>query len=173
VKVTIFTIALLLILDDSSFGQNISFQLFRRNQCDGSVEKFGFYSLKKDATRFGPTDTTYSCYLKDTGTYKLDFYGEERVYHFNDSNGKYFDTLNFPKIEECYQMHVFVGYCCCNEKCNGLQIDYYTNGNKRMEGLFNNGKAVGALKFYYPNGHLRRIEKYSRKGKKIKTRDFR
>lgn len=171
-KTSIFIIILLLMFYQSGSGQQIVFQLFSRNQCNGSIEKFGFYSLKKDDNSYGPIDTTYSCYLKDTGIYKLSFFGEKKVYYFNEVNGKYFDTLNFPKIDECYQMHVFFGFCCCGVKCDGYVVDYYTNGQKRAEGTFKGGKAISEVRYYYSDGRLQKKVKYNNKGKRLRTKEY-
>jgi antitoxin component YwqK of YwqJK toxin-antitoxin module len=57
------------------------------------------------------------------------------------------------------------------ERCDGLVVDYYPNGHKRIEGNFKNGYAVGKLTYYYSSGREREIRFYDRQGKgKIKKK---
>jgi hypothetical protein len=58
-------------------------------------------------------------------------------------------------------------YFNCYQLCNGHCVDYYTNGVKRLEGNFSEGKPVGKLIFYSPTGIIDYIEKYNKKGKLI------
>ena len=88
----------------------------------------------------------------------------------NQSN--YCDTIILPKIYKCQDSKYnseFVGYCTCGIRCNGELIDYYINGEKRIEGTFKNGKPIGKLYYYNMDGSIKRIEKYNRKGKLRKT----
>ena len=72
------------------------------------------------------------------------------------------DTIKIPKI-------MFAGgselhsqrwtYLSCDKICEGKEIDYYSNGNKRLEGVFENGKP-SEIKFYRENGTLESQEIY-------------
>jgi hypothetical protein len=57
----------------------------------------------------------------------------------------------------------------CNELCDGQLADYYENGNIRLKGKFKMGCPTGKLYFYNEDGTLDYIEKYSRKGRLLRT----
>lgn len=59
-------------------------------------------------------------------------------------------------------------YFNCKELCIGHVIDYYKNGNKRLEGRFKKGWPR-ILKYYGKNGNLLKTEKYDRHGTLTKT----
>ena len=50
-------------------------------------------------------------------------------------------------------------YLNCNKICEGKETDYYSNGNKRLEGNFENGKP-SEIKFYRENGTFESQEIY-------------
>ena len=50
-------------------------------------------------------------------------------------------------------------YLNCNKTCEGKETDYYSNGNKRLEGSFENGKP-SEIKFYRENGTIESQEIY-------------
>ena len=66
------------------------------------------------------------------------------------------DTIYIPKI-------LFAGgnelhsqrwtYLNCEKVCNGIETDFYSNGNKRLEGKFVNGKPA-YIKYFRKNGIL-------------------
>ena len=58
-----------------------------------------------------------------------------------------------------------IGYCCCQVKCEGEQVEYDSNGNKRIEGCFKEGIQQGELKIYYLGGELKQVDKYNKKGR--------
>lgn len=161
----------------SAFGQ-IKFCLYGYDPCSKTKRKIDFFGLKKNEADFNTTDTTGVLMLKDTGTYILSYVMDNidsielgKKYYIN-SIESISDTLRLVKIGLCIEptSHPnFIGYCCCDQKCKGTQIDYYKNGNKRIEGFFREGVPIGKLKLYYPNGKLRMVKKYSKKGKYLKT----
>ena len=51
------------------------------------------------------------------------------------------------------------GYLNCNKLCNGIETDLYSNGNKRLEGNFINGKPK-EIKFFRENGIIEKQEIY-------------
>ena len=59
-------------------------------------------------------------------------------------------------------------YYKCKELCRGHEIDYYKNGNKRLEGRFKKGWPR-VLKYYGKNGDLLKTEKFDRHGTLTKT----
>lgn len=84
------------------------------------------------------------------------------------------DTINFGKIHMCSEFDNITngGFCYCDELCNGYCIDYYPDGNKRIEGEFKKGIPIGKLIYYGKNGYIDYIQKYSRKGKLKKTINY-
>jgi hypothetical protein len=66
------------------------------------------------------------------------------------------DTILIPKIlfsigNELHSKRW--SYLNCLKVCNGIESDYYVNGNKRLEGEFKNGKPI-ELKKFRENGKL-------------------
>jgi hypothetical protein len=73
------------------------------------------------------------------------------------------DTIRVPKILLSFGNELHTkrwSYLNCNEICNGKIIDLYSNGNKRLEGSFVNGKPK-EIKFYRENGIIETEEIYN------------
>jgi hypothetical protein len=163
-----------LLLSLPGFSQNISFVLNSYNPCSKEVKKINFFGLKKSDKIFSVDDTSGILRLKDTGIYVLSYAVDMidssqlgKKYHIRAIEN-YSDTLRLMSIYSCLEATShprFIGYCCCNEKCEGFQTDYYANGNKRIEGSFIRGKPIGKLIYYNRNGSINYVEKYNRKGK--------
>lgn len=162
-----------LIICSFSFGQ-VNFQLFAYDACSNEVRRINNFGLKRGDRSFNHTDTC-SLVLEDSGIYILSYVIERidsshlgKKYYIKSIGGDFSDTLRLLKIIPCIEPTTypnFSGYCCCDEKCKGRQIDYYQNGNRRIEGNFVEGKPVGKLIFYHPNGSIQEVHKYSRKGR--------
>lgn len=175
----ILTLSILLIYS-TLFGQ-IEFRLYSYDPCSSQVRKVEFFGLKTENNVLSVTDTAGRILLKDTGIYKLSYAMATidtmqlgKQYHIN-STENFSDTLRLLKIESCMELtsHAnFIGYCCCNDKCEGIQIDYYENGSKRIEGLFRSGVPSGELKIYSPDGRLSIVKKYSKQGRLLKIITF-
>lgn len=162
-----FLVCLLLGIAILLDAQEITFRLFGYDQCTNSYEKIELITLEKDNQYFMAEDTTWEIKLKEPGLYLLHT-DIGLVEYYLDEFKTYSDTINIKYIYRCYTGTTrvsFTGFCCCEEKCNGYQIDYYTNGNKRVEGYFKKGRPIGKLFFYYSDGVI--MEKYiaTRKGK--------
>lgn len=161
----------------NSYGQSRLY-LYGYNSCDSSVINISHFGLTKDGLAFSAVDSSGYVLLNEVGIYILDYVLEDidtsqlrRKYNIETRNGIYRDTLNLISIIPCLTptSHPdFIGFCCCDEKCEGKQVDFYANGNKRIEGCFKEGVPWGDIKSYYPNGKLRRVDKY-RRGKLRKS----
>ncbi len=72
------------------------------------------------------------------------------------------DTIIIPRIllSTGNELHTKRwGYLNCNKLCNGIETDFYSNGNKRLEGNFINGKPK-EIKFFRENGTIEKLEIY-------------
>jgi hypothetical protein len=149
------------------FGQEIKYNLMLKNPCSGEVEHALLYYLKKSDSVYDITDTIGTIILKKPGKYRLYsmMIGMEQEVDIDFEMNK--DTLDIRKIEECLEptSHPkFLGFCCCDKKCEGKQNDYYNNGVKRISGEFKNGLPIGKVTWYYPNGKIKEIWIYTKKG---------
>ncbi|HEU5292148.1 MAG TPA: hypothetical protein VFU05_15970 [Cyclobacteriaceae bacterium] len=158
------------------FGQT-RFELYSYDPCSKEVKAIKFFGLKKEGIALSRQDTSGILLLRDTGVYVLSYVIDDidstqlgKKYHIK-SVKNFSDTLRLLSIKQCLEpiSHPnFVGYCCCDEKCEGKQVDYYQNGFKRIEGNFKKGKPVGELIFYHPNGEISEVHKYNKKSKLVK-----
>jgi hypothetical protein len=159
------------------FCQSIEVKIYLLDSCKNSVKKLELFELKKNAQTFiFNSDIDSSLILKDTGIYYLQSQyvaGKVELKIFN--YGQYTDTLVQSNVIEIFTIHQKPSkrdWLCCDKKCNGFQIGYYQNGNKRVEGNFKEGKPIGELKFYKENGGLSYIENYNKRGKFINRKDY-
>lgn len=84
------------------------------------------------------------------------------------------DTIKIPKILFGAGRELNSNrwtYLNCNQPCHGIETDYYPNGNKRLEGLFIEGKP-SEIKFYRKNGVLESQEIYERGTLKIARMNY-
>jgi len=66
------------------------------------------------------------------------------------------DTISIPKIlfASGNELHSKSWtYLNCEKVCDGIETDFYSNGNKRLEGNFKNGKPI-EIKAFRSNGKL-------------------
>ena len=162
----------------SVFSQSIKFVLYGYNPCTESVEQLSSFGLLKDGVTYSVSDSTGILSLEEEGSYSLSYVIENidttqlgRLYNLQMTRDTFSDTLYLESIYSCLEptSHPnFIEYCCCGMKCEGEKSEYYSNGNKRIEGCFKDGIPVGELKLYYPNGHFKQIDFYSKKGKMFK-----
>lgn len=167
---------ILYLLSIPLFGQEIKFELYISDSCKDTIGRVPFYNLRKNGIDYYPQDNNGIVYLKEIGQYELStIYSKVLKTYDLKSFDNVKDTINMPSINECLEPTThpnFIGYCCCEDKCEGKQIDYYSNGNKRIEGYFKNGKALGKLKYYYLDGTLKQVDKYNKKGILIRRKKY-
>jgi len=138
-----------------------------KNPCSNEVDYGLLYQLEKSGKTYIISDTIGTIELSEPGTYKLEasLYGIKQ--NVEIQNGTNIDTLFTKRINECLEpvsRPNFIGFCCCEDKCDGFQQDYYNNGVLRLEGNFKNGLAIGKVKMYYLNGNIQEIRTYNKKG---------
>ncbi len=156
----------LLLTSFSLFGQETKYNLMIIDPCSKKVEYGILYHLEKLGKVFSINDSIGTIYLKEPGKYELiTEYGISK--NVEIKKGINIDTLFTKRINECLEpvSHPnFIGYCCCEEKCNGIQKDYYNDGTLRIEGKFKNGIPTDKVIKYHPNGNIKEIRIYNRNG---------
>lgn len=176
-------ILVVFLLCNESNAQSYQFRLFGFNPCNGKIELQPFYDLKKGDLIISPRDTSGVCYIEEAGVYELihilSFYSSVKdnpIKIVIDSTKKlYSDTLRLDAIMKCCgapTIDPWSGFCNCGIPCEGYKVDYYMNGNKRIEGHFKKGNAIGKLFYYKSDGSIKCIEKHNRKGRLLNTRLF-
>jgi antitoxin component YwqK of YwqJK toxin-antitoxin module len=135
----------LLVLSFLSFGQdgeNVNLNLVFYSQCSGKIiaPEFDIYIVPESNN---VKILTY--YIKNG-----EWISQNTIIIDIRKN----DTIKIPRI-------LFGGgnelhgqrwtYLNCNKICKGIETDYYSNGNKRLVGNFENGKP-SEIKFYRENG---------------------
>ncbi|MBL7840940.1 MAG: hypothetical protein JNJ75_12405 [Cyclobacteriaceae bacterium] len=163
---------------DLTHGQGITLNVVTFNPCNSTYENELLVHLVKDGKMFQISDTLGTIYLPDPGIYKLKVF-DYTLYRLVDSvkvitisQGKNYDTLTRSAIMDCYVINCVLppqsagdcGYSCCDQLCEGYNVDYFDNGNKRLEGYFKKGNPVGQLIFYHPDGRKKEIHHYDKAG---------
>ena len=143
--------------------------------CNNTITPLECELKAPSGIKYNKRDSTGYFLLKEEGTYLMTaLYLRGDFMHYIDTliEVQFDSTINYTIIlEQVYECTEWAlnptqgGFCKCNELCNGVVIDYYSNGNKRLEGNFFNGKPKGKLYFYNKDGSIKYIEKYSRNGK--------
>lgn len=141
-----------LLIGISSSAQ-IEVELFFKNTCDNSIREFEFELI--------PLDDIYQSYSAENSKTIVPKIGKYIIhgYEINDdgtigsfyeskdilNSQKVYDTLIVPKIlhRTSRTLHSgFSKYYYCDKPCNGYQVDFYANGNLKVDGLFKDGKPI-------------------------------
>ena len=173
----------------------IELDIYFYDECDNKIKKIDFHLLDSNFEEIG-YDEFYNLVNYDVTKPTVDSLG---IYHLNATleidNGnlgalvlgeidiksykKYTDTINIPRIRFVTPTYIHAtewDYYNCSKLCDGYEIDFYGNGEIRLEGYFNNGKPYeiteyredGTLdsKEFFDVGNLRRkrIEYYDANG---------
>lgn len=174
IRIFVYTL-LLCYFTVNIYSQEVKFCLYGEDSCTGKYEKLIFWSLHGFDSVYMPRDSTYTVELPDTGRYVISGYWLDREYHFKEYKS-YSDTINIATIKHLISTTspiTFSGYYCCDTLCEGYNIDYYANGNKRIEGYFKNGEPYGDLIFYKPDGTEDYVKRYTRKRNKFTIGKYR
>jgi len=154
------------------YGQEIKLNIISFNPCNSTYENELLVTLFKDNKTFQISDTLGTILLPETGEYRLRVF-ENNFYRLSDSvklirihGGQNYDTLTRTTIIDCIgPMHgPDCGYLCCDDLCEGSNVDYFDNGKKKLEGQFKKGFPVGQLIFYRPDGSRKEIHYYDKDG---------
>jgi antitoxin component YwqK of YwqJK toxin-antitoxin module len=134
----------------SLFGQ-IDVELYFKNNCDNKVIKLDFNLFNLDNKTDRAESKNGIATVLTSGKYHLEstyIWGDNMVGTFDHiieikDSDRYIDTLDIPMIKFTWDgvLHSrYWNYFKCDKLCNGLELDFYPSGQKRLEGEFNNGK---------------------------------
>ncbi len=168
-----------------AYGQ-VQVELYFKDGCDNSVCQLDYelVDLNKPGPHFESTNgkatlpaqglyLVSASYPKGDKVCSFDLALETKGYHF------LVDTLSIPRIKFTTDSALHSGYWNyfnCDKLCNGHEVDFYPNGQKRLEGDFKNGKPVHLVEYrnegtkeraiWYKEGYLsyERIEYFDVKG---------
>ena len=103
-------------------------------------------------------------YLKAKGKYNLIY--EKEIIPIIIDKKENTHTITLSDIQEFIVTHDKFGYVFrkCESKLNGNMVDFFENGKVRLIGSFENGLAIGYLTEFYPNGELKEIRLFDKKG---------
>lgn len=154
-------------------GQEVKLNVVTFNPCNSTYENELLVDLVKGNKVFQISDTLGTFHLPESGIYKLRFSCDffrlvDSVKMITISSGQNYDTLTRTTILKCVIVIADAGgdcgYFCCDKACEGYNVDYFDNGNKKLEGHFKKGNPVGQLIFYYPDGRKKEIHHYDKAG---------
>ena len=148
---------LLLLISHFCSGQQVKFQIKRINPCDrvGKIDSSDYYYL---------SDNLDSNYYAESGTVILPGPGVYNVHFWTyrdlpfpkitiQDTGLLIYTFDEPKIIlRSYGMHPRFVYENCGTLINGYAEDYYSNGNIRIRGNFQEGKPKDSVVKFFSNG---------------------
>ena len=144
-----------------SSAQEITYKPIFINQFTNEIEKDVSFCLTKDSLLYNSFNNRI--YLSNVGTYALNFDCYNTGYSFDIliSKNNLTDTFYLPKLS--FSMLIsnppFIYWSFTDVEglyANGKVIDYYKNGQIRLEGKFKKGQATGNLIFYYDDGKIKR-----------------
>lgn len=176
-----------------SFGQEV--ELYFKDGCSNTIRKIEFQIV--DLTHQGdPIESINSrVVLPFKGSYLVSssFSKGKKISSFDitiEIKGAepLVDTLSMPRIMFTTDSTILTNnwnYFYCDKLCDGQEIDFYPNGEKRVEGEFKLGKPIKLIEYrndgtkeraiWYKVGYLQyeRIEYFDKKGKLAAFATFR
>jgi len=159
-------------------GQEIRLNIITVNSCDSTVDNELLVQLVKGDKTFFITDSLGTFILPETGVYWLKGF-DNSFYTLSDSvkqitinAGQNYDTLTRSTIMKGVPVNCTLppkgpgwGYLCCDNLCEGYNVDYFDNGKKRIEGTFKNGLPIGQLILYNSEGKKKEVQHYDKGGR--------
>ena len=168
----------------SGFNQEIEYNLFLKDPCSNKIENSFYYHLEMNGTEYNISDFENGTIILPTkGYYKLiaTELGETHKIVIDKLINS--DTLIKPRIEEYIKttnvsfkkdtskddlknLGIIPNYkfMNCEKVCQGIEVDYYSNGTVRLHAEFKNGLVIGELKRYYQNGKIKEVSIYDNEG---------
>jgi hypothetical protein len=143
-------------IDDTLF----KVELYVWNTCDNTVSKLINYALTGYSKSYASEDGI--CYVHQKGQYSIEGFGINYfdTYQINIQSSDHIDTLTKYRIYVARSPGIppWPYYSYCGKRCDGKLIDYYENGNIRIEGEFKNGQ-IKNIKLFNKVGQLTQIIK--------------
>lgn len=140
----------------SAYGQGIKFQIKRINPCDrvGRMDSSDYYlSDDLDSNYYANSGTVN---IPKPGFYNVHFWTYRDIDFpkiYVQDTGLFIQTFNEPKIIlRSYGMHPRFVYESCGKPINGYDEDFYSNGNIRIRGNFQEGKPKDSVVTFFSNG---------------------
>ncbi|MCP9199991.1 hypothetical protein MKO06_08740 [Gramella sp. GC03-9] len=159
----------------SVYSQEIEYELIFKDSCSEKIIESDLYHLEKNGKSYSTFESDEGkIILPEKGLYKL-FASEIGEVHQVEINQEInSDTLYIPKIREYLLTHTEPNYIFrkCDKKCEGIETGYYSNGTIRLVGEFKNELVVGELKRFYPNGKIKEVSIYNKRGFLTKKTEF-
>jgi len=143
-------------------SDSLKFTLFERDQCVDTcrISLLYHFTEKGSDKKYQADSKTGVCTLPHKGVYQLYFLDVDYPLNYI-YKGQVSDTLNVPELFYGFPpMHSPIPphWIFCNVTANGIMVDYFKSGKKRLKGKFRNGKLIGKLSYYDLEGRLVRIE---------------
>ncbi len=175
-------LALFLIIFINKIHSQIDVELYFFDECNNKIEKLNFELFNLDnekeyiSSNFKTSVDTIGNYFISSslidGDYRISINAPVKI----NNSEKFIDTISIPKIRFVTgsELHSkYWNYYNCNVLCDGNVIDYYTNGNKRLEGVFKNGKPLEITNYSEEKGIIEFKDTYEfGKSKVIKMEYF-
>jgi hypothetical protein len=177
-KTTLLIVLLLSLGTATVHGQQIKLNIITFNPCDSTFDNELLVHIVKGDKKYFISDSLGTINLPETGVYKLRVF-DNSFYRLPDSvkfitinSGQNYDTLTRSTIMKGVSVNCVLppqgpgwGYLCCDNLCEGYNVDFFDNGKKKMEGHFKSGLPIGQLTFYNADGKVTEIHHYDKAGK--------
>jgi hypothetical protein len=152
-----------------SNAQEYEFILYEINPCNNQSSFSLNYHLEKDGLKYEPQFEDGIIKLKSKGKYNIKYEHQSIPITIDKERNSY--SVELSRIQEFIVTHDKYGYIFtdCGKKLNGQIFVYYHNKEIKYFGKFKKGLAIGFLTELYPNGELKKIRFYDKKGNFIKN----
>jgi hypothetical protein len=158
-------------------AQSVHYTVYKKSVCSNHPSQVKRFSLSNSDTTFR-SDESGVCYVTRLGSYfllssEIDT-GVEPPKVELTAFGNMQDTVQnwamYPILIQGYGDDLEPGdWVYCDNRCDGVKIDYYKNGQKRVEGKFKKGKPVSYVRFYDTTGKVVNVEQFDKDGKKVRS----
>jgi hypothetical protein len=168
---------LFLLIQGHVKAQSLRYTCYKKSVCSNHPSQVKRFSLSNSDTTFRSNESGV-CYVNKLGSYFLLSSEIDTGVEPPKVEIKAFDNIQdtvqtwamYPILIQSYADDIEPGdWLYCDNKCDGVKIDYYKNGQKRVEGKFKKGKPVSYVRFYDSTGKVVNVEQYTKDGKKIRS----
>jgi hypothetical protein len=158
----LLSIIIILLLSLTNLQGQIEIALFFKNTCNNSITKLDFelmnLNIDKDNLQQNIKSDKGVAIVTIAGRYYLTsnvVWGDNMVGLFNQTievgdSPTQVDTIDIPAIKFTWDgvLHSkYWNYFKCDKLCDGIESDFYSNGKKRLEGEFKNGKPIHVVEY--------------------------